>query len=322
MIYSKTGTRIHQPQSGIIKFGIHASKIPILGSKVSGLITNYCERFHERKNSLERIRKFAQTYKISPQRIQKCRRTATEDECWVNFETLNEFFIRKRTGLARVRKNKKQIVSPADCYSVFLTQPTFWIKGTQFTTSRLMLGKQIDDFPELSLFIFRLAPHHYHRFHCPMYGQVVCIRVLGTKYDSVDPILVQSFKNVYTNNVRMILEILNPYFGRVYMAIIGATCVGSIVLSHPEICLRMHRSFITDADIRARKNHSVYFHIENAPLLQLNEELGYFQYGGSTIVLGVASENIQLIQDGTILEQHTRKYAETEIQVGDILAKS
>ena len=317
MIYSKEGKTVKQPQSPFVKLGIYAQQIPFLGSFASGHLTKYCGRFKEKKNSPERIQKFAETYNIQPKDIQKCQRKSPGD-CWNQFETLNDFFIRHRIGLPKPNKKQNIIVSPADCYSVYLTEPKAWIKGTKFTSSRLMTGNDNKNFPHLNLIIFRLAPHHYHRFHCPVYGTVKSMQVFGSQYNSVDPIVVNSFKNVYTSNVRIVLEIETKCFGTVYLAIIGATCVGSIVINHKAILKALGRTEVfTDADLRNMNLKT----LPNAPIIKVNEELGYFQYGGSTIVLGVSpeTENMSLVKIGNILFKHSEQLAETEIHVGDEL---
>lgn len=330
MIYSKSRTRVQQPQSKLVKLGIYAQQLPFIGSAISHHVTKYCDRFHDKKNSRERIQKFAKTYNIQPKSIRKCKDIIHPEDCWDKFETLNDFFIRHRIGLPKVSMIRTQIVSPADCYSVFLTKPQTWIKGTQFTISRLLFGRNNIEEQEyyntmMNLIIFRLAPHHYHRFHCPVFGKVLQMSVFGTKYNSVDPIVVRSLKNVYTTNVRMVLKIRNPYFGDVFVAIIGATCVGSIVINHPRILKTLgldSNQKITDRDIRQQSGHTFYFNNENAPVILVNEELGYFQYGGSTIVVGYWREDTKLQQIGEILLDHSIQNIETEIHVGDSIVQS
>jgi hypothetical protein len=105
------------------------------------------------------------------------------------------------------------------------------------------------------------------------------------------------------------------------MAIIGATCVGSIVLSHPDILQKIGINRpITDKDISV---HPLQFSADNAPKIRVNEELGFFQYGGSCVVVGLTPhQNIYLTPLGEMIQEHTLEYAETDIQVGDPLLKS
>ena len=321
MIYSKTKRPITQPQSSLVRIGINAQQIPIVGSIMTQQVTEHCKLFKKSKNSLERIRKFTKTYNISRDRIEECKGTYSDDECWSRFPTLNDFFIRRRTHLPKIRQTQKEIVSPADSYTVFVTQPKFWIKGSKFSSSLLMTNKSNPLLNDLALIIFRLAPQHYHRFHCPIYGRITKISTFGTQYYSVDKTIVQSRTNVYTENVRVVLEIQTTHFGKIYLAIIGATCVGSISLTHPQIlkALKINSTEFTDNDLR-RIGSSVEFSIKNAPLIKVNEELGSFQYGGSTIVLGLnITQRTHLLPIGNTIYNNTLEKAETEIEVGDSL---
>lgn len=317
-IYSKKGRPVSQPQTNLVLIGIDTQRIPIVGSSFAKSITRYCNRYRNPEKALSRIRAFASTYEIHPSTIEGCE-ALTDEECWAQFSSLNDFFIRRRTGLPRVRHTRSELVSPVDAYTVFVTRPKFWIKGSRYSTGELMLGDK-NLLLELCLFIFRLAPHHYHRVHCPVYGTIVRISSFGREYNSVDTRLVQSHKNVLTRNVRVVLEIQTIAYGKVYMAIIGATCVGSVVLSHPGIlkAIGITRP-ITDKDLV----QPIQFKIDNAPKIQVNEELGYFQYGGSCVVVGlIPHQNIYLTSLGEMIQEHTMEHAETDIEVGDTLLKS
>jgi phosphatidylserine decarboxylase len=316
-IYNKQGRPIAQPQPNIVLLGIDTQRIPIIGSSLAKKITEYCTRYRRSEHAQQYIRTFADTYDIQPETIEGCQ-NLSRDECWSRFSSLNEFFVRRRINLPKVRRSKKDLVSPVDAYTVFVTRPKFWIKGSRYSTNELMLGDRTKPL-ELCLFIFRLAPHHYHRVHCPVYGLVTRISTFGNYYDSVDVRLVHSKKNVLTRNVRVVLEIHTISYGKIYLAIIGATCVGSIVLTHPKILEAVGVQTLTDKDF----NEPVQFQLQKAPVLQINEELGYFQYGGSCVVLGLTPhQNIYLTPIGEMIQEHTMENAETDIQVGDILLKT
>jgi phosphatidylserine decarboxylase len=317
MIYSKTHDPIVQPQSDLVKLGIQIQHVPVIGNSISKLVTNYCNNFKEDENTFLRIKRYADTYDIHPQEIERCYYSRSDEECWKEFNTLNEFFIRRRTNLPPVRRTRNEIVSPTDAYTVFVTRPTFWIKGSKYTTGELMKGSN-KYYLDLALFIFRLAPHHYHRVHSPVYGKVMKISTFGNEYNSVDVTTVKSRKNILTRNIRIVIEIQTSNFGKIYLAIIGATCVGSIVIHHPQILKALDLSHpFTDIDIR---DQPIVFSVYDAPTLKINEELGYFQYGGSCVVLGISSNpKVELSQIGEIVLDHTLEQAETELEVGDSL---
>lgn len=318
MIYSKNHTPIIQPQSNLVKMGIQLQHLPVVGNEISNFITDYCNIFkNNNQDTTLKIQQYATTYDIRPENIEKCQDSQTDQECWQQFQTLNDFFIRHRTHLPRVRQTKKELVSPVDAYTAFVTRPNFWIKGSRYTTGDLMKGSN-KAYLDLVLFIFRLAPHHYHRVHSPVYGWVTKISTFGNEYNSVDVSMVKSRKNVLTQNVRIVIEIQTSKFGKIYLAIIGATCVGSVVIHHPRILKTLGLSEpFTDFDIR---NKPITFSIQNAPLIKINEELGYFQYGGSCVVLGLSpNQKMELSRIGETILEHTHEQAETEIELGDCL---
>jgi phosphatidylserine decarboxylase precursor len=319
MIYTKSGKPIKQPQSKLIRLGIQLSKFPVLGEKICDRVTDYCNRFKDPQNASRQIKRYAKRYDIQSYEIEDCQDVQSDSDCWDRFDTLNDFFIRRRTGLPEIQYNRREIVSPVDAYTIVnLHHTNCWIKGMSFTTSKLMLDRHDPTF-KLNLFIFRLAPHHYHRFHSPVYGKILSIYTIGNHYNSVDRTIIRSSKNVLTRNVRVIL-VLQTQLGIVYIALIGATCVGSIVLNHPKLLHALNRDKpIDDEDIR---QNPILFHVEQAPMVLINEELGHFQFGGSCVVLGCSFDVYDHLSPiGKIITKHSALHAETEIDVGDCLLR-
>lgn len=306
-IVDTNNNHVTQPKSMFINMGIRAEKIPIIGSKISNIATEHCKKYREPDNAIERIREFAANFKIEPKTIEICQDVKTPDECWSKFRTPNDFFIRKRVGVPN-HPSLYSIVSPADCYSIFLPEAeksNVWIKGTNFTPQKLM-DKNIS-FANNSLFIFRLAPQHYHGYHCPVSGRVLSIKKLGKEKYSVDPIIVKSSIDVFSENVRVVIEI-ELYNRKAYLAIIGATCVASVELLNPSILHGYHTKYnntnkLTDEEISAYQN-GLDFSDMNV-MINTNEILGNFQYGGSTLVLIYPNENMKLIDIGIIINKNS-----------------
>lgn len=131
-----------------------------------------------------------------------------------------------------------------------------WIKGREFTVARL-LGDAYKDQAERyvggALVIFRLAPQDYHRFHSPVDGTIGPMTYISGEYYTVNvsinvlfdhsfviysrlirlflcvkPQAVRTTLDVYGENVRKVVPIDSPQFGRVMAVCIGAMMVGSI----------------------------------------------------------------------------------------------
>ena len=239
----------------IIKAGIVAQKyIPDFISEK--FTKNVCSLLGKTKRHADKLR-FAKTYKINWKQARDCINVESLDTCVDKFKTLNDLFSRKiLPELTKpVVTGPKDIVSPAQCYvrKVDATK-TFSIKGADYTLSKLLQRKVVPEKSEI--FIFRLAPEQYHRFHSPTSSTITKIKELGGSYKSVNPILLDT-EPVLQENYRKIIDFENGLI----MVAIGATCVGSVKLT-------------------VRKGTKV----------KHGTDMGFFEFGGSCIALIVPHE--------------------------------
>ncbi|EGO24192.1 hypothetical protein SERLADRAFT_361384 [Serpula lacrymans var. lacrymans S7.9] len=209
-------------------------------------------------------------------------------------ETFNEFFYRKLKPSARPTEDiddPGRLVSAADCrLMVFETvseATRLWIKGREFTVARL-LGDRYRDQAERyaggALAIFRLAPQDYHRFHSPIDGTVGPMTYISGEYYTVNPQAIRSALDVYGENARKIVPIDSPQFGRVMAVCIGAMMVGSIQTT-----------------------------VQEGDEVKRGQELGYFAFGGSTVVVLFEKGAVQWDEDLLI---NGRASLETLVRVG------
>ncbi|EIW57117.1 uncharacterized protein TRAVEDRAFT_168718 [Trametes versicolor FP-101664 SS1] len=210
-----------------------------------------------------------------------------------SFKTFNEFFYRKLKADARPVENPDdpyRVVSGADCrLMVFETvseATRLWIKGRDFSVARLLGDAHRADADKYiggALCIFRLAPQDYHRFHVPVDGTIGPMTDIAGEYYTVNPQAIRTALDVYGENVRKIVPIDSPQFGRVMCVCIGAMMVGSI--------------------------HTT---VEEGQQVKRGEEFGYFAFGGSTIVVlfekaaGIAWDEDLLINSRACLETLVR----------------
>ncbi|NKB17210.1 MAG: hypothetical protein HC770_02290 [Pseudanabaena sp. CRU_2_10] len=127
--------------------------------------------------------------------------------------------------------------------------------------------------------IVRLAPYDYHRFHFPDRGKANTARYIKGRYHSVNPIALAKVPNLYCYNKRSVTEFSSEHFGRIAYVEVGAITIGSIVQTY------------------------------NPGTVARGQEKGYFQYGGSTLVLlfepGAIAFDRDLVQDSAHgLENH------------------
>ncbi|KAF2137482.1 uncharacterized protein K452DRAFT_291530 [Aplosporella prunicola CBS 121167] len=210
------------------------------------------------------------------------------------FKNFNEFFYRALKPGARpcsAPEDPRIITSPADCRSVVFNNISHaqevWVKGRAFTIERL-LGKaypeDVKRFEGGALGIFRLAPQDYHRFHIPVDGVMGEPKTIEGEYYTVNPMAIRSALDVYGENVRVLCPIDSVAHGRVMVVCVGAMMVGSTVITR-----------------------------EAGEQVTRAEELGYFKFGGSTILL-LFEPGVMRFDDDLVDNSNTA--LETLVRVG------
>ena len=163
----------------------------------------------------------------------------------------------------------------------------FFVKGREFTLPEFLNDKKLaEEHKNSSLLILRLAPNDYHRFHFPYDGKVSGITPIKGDYYSVSPYaLASNFTKVFCENKREFCILSSEEKGDIEIAPVGATMVGSIIETYTP------NQFIKKGD-----------------------EMGYFAFGGSTIVLLIDKNKIQI--DSDILD-NTKNKIETAVRMGE-----
>ena len=236
----------------LTEIGIHAQRFvnPIVADTITKV---YCTRLGKSRKLSDKL-KFAKDYKIDFRKTRKCSKNDTLETCLEKFPTLNDFFARelKPEFLKIDSRRKGSLISPAECMARKISavkDGEFSIKGANYTMEKLLRTKQAP--LEATIFIFRLAPEHYHRIHSPCASTIKNIRSVGGHYLSVNPILLNR-NPILQENYRKIITFTNGMI----MVAVGASCVGTVDLS-------VHRGD------RVKKG----------------QDLGCFKFGGSCIVL-------------------------------------
>lgn len=211
------------------------------------------------------------------------------------FSNFNNFFYRSlsQKGIQShpIDKDQHVVTSPADGHLFVVKDlsknPDFYVKGCKFNLEKFVgdatLAKRYHDG---SLLLFRLAPNDYHRFHFPCDCIPGSCRIINGTLESVNPIaytptlftdsgtgeqLYSSKMQPLTENERHVLMLSSPIFGEIICVIVGAMMVGQI-----------HYTYRSDP-----KTHTVF---------KKGQEMGYFAFGGSTIVL-IFKRNVIDIDD-------------------------
>jgi phosphatidylserine decarboxylase len=140
------------------------------------------------------------------------------------------------------------------------------------------------------MIISRLCPVDYHRFHFPCAGIPGVSRRIGGPLFSVNPLALRVRPELLWENKRWLCELESDFFGKVLMAEIGATCVGSVVPVHP-------------SGYHARKG----------------DEKGWFRFGGSSVAM--VFERGRIVFDDDLLS-NSRKGWETFALMGESMGRA
>ncbi len=209
------------------------------------------------------------------------------------FTSFNDFFYRKLKPNAR--KIEKGLISPSDgrllAFENISDIRNFFVKGREFTLPEFLADYDLaEKYKNSSLLILRLAPNDYHRFHFPYDGIPSKTTRIRGKYFSVSPYaLASNFTKVFCENKREFCILSTKEKGDILIAPIGATMVGSIFKTYNP----------------------------NEPVTK-GDEMGYFAFGGSTIVMLIDKDKITI--DTDILE-NTRNKMETFVKMGESIGK-
>ena len=207
------------------------------------------------------------------------------------FKSFNDFFTRKlKEGARPFSKNPNDLASPADgrilVYDNIGESTKIRVKGIEDSFENLFKRK-INEFDNGQAAVIRLCPADYHRYHFPCSGTVTEQVKIKGKYHSVNPIALQAVPAVFCKNKRSYAFIETENFGRIAYMEVGAFGVAGI-----------HQTY-TDKNVKKM------------------QEKGYFDFGGSTVILFFQPGKIKFSDD---LLQHSSKKIETLVKAGETIA--
>lgn len=176
-----------------------------------------------------------------------------------SYSSFNHFFTRKREdAFLNIDRNPLHFISPCDGYlSVFPIEKRskFRVKYLDYSLESLLHDSLLAaEYIDGLCLIFRLEPHHYHRYCYPDSGQKIKHVSIPGRLHSVRPAALATCP-VFLENSREYTLVVSENFGRLVQMEVGALMVGKI------------------------QNHKGHIRVERGM------EKGYFAFGGSTIIL-------------------------------------
>ncbi len=238
-------------------------------------VSNIYGAWQKSRFSKKKVQKFIKQYNIS-----------TDDCVESDYPNFNAFFTRQRKAEQdATAANELPAIADSKLLALAIGENSvFSIKGVPYTTAELLENEALaKNFDGGMCLIFRLAPNDYHRYAYPDSGtQEKAVKIKGVLH-TVNPIAGKM--KVYRRNTRQYNILNTEHFGKMVQMEVGALLVG-------KIC-----------------NHT-----DSATKFDKLQEKGYFQYGGSTVILLCQKNAVQI--DADILE-YSAKGIETKVRTGD-----
>lgn len=199
------------------------------------------------------------------------------------YKSFNDFFTRKKVK-TNIDENKVDFISPADSKLLIYKiedELKVQIKNSTYTLSELLNSdNDLEKYLNGYCLIFRLSMDDYHRYCFIDDGQVKKQYHIKGKLHTVSSI--SNNHKIYTQNSRTCNYIETENFGDIVVIEVGALLVGKI------------------------KNYDI-------KIFKKGQEKGYFELGGSTIVI-LVQDNIKI--DNDIIE-NSLKGIETQVNYGE-----
>ena len=190
------------------------------------------------------------------------------------FESFNDFFSRELKENARpINQSVDSVVFPADGRHIGIQNLSkverIFVKGQKFDLDALFQSEELaKGYKGGAMVISRLCPVDYHRFHFPISGTASESKLINGSLFSVNPIALRKNIGIFWQNKRYLSFIRNSAVGNVACFLVGATCVGSVKIS---------------AQVPAQ--------------VKKGEEMGYFRFGGSSVLTLYEKGTIKLAGD-------------------------
>lgn len=209
-----------------------------------------------------------------------------------DYESYNHFFTRRvKEGEREFSQEAHVLCAPCDSKLTVVPitrEGTFAVKNTIYTMNSLLRSERLaGKYEGGTLLIFRLTVDDYHHY-CYVDGgkKTRNFHIPGVLH-TVNPAANDEYP-IYTENAREFSILQSENFGKVLMMEVGALMVGRIVNHHEE------------------------------KEVSRGMEKGYFEYGGSTVILAFQPGRVVLDQD--ILE-NTSDGFETVVRMGEAIGR-
>ena len=284
MIYNRdTGRLIDEKTfgSGQTKF-LYSTVVGrmLLRITSSKCFSNVKARYYNSSRSVKEIKRLEKTYDINSDEYVK-----------QTFKSFGDFFVRKLKPESRpFSKKPTDFISPADSKLIckkISEQLIISIKGGEYSIADI-----IDDADTAKSYnggvclIFRLSMDDCHRYIFSDDGELGWTKTIKGKLHTIQPISHSRYKS-YASNHRVVSKLKTKHFCDTIVIEVGALLVGRIN-NHRKDCFKK------------------------------GEEKGYFELGGSTIIVLLKPNILRVDED---IMRYSKDDIETKVKQGETTGK-
>lgn len=210
------------------------------------------------------------------------------------FKSFNAFFTRKKK-VTKKGTRPDCLVSPCDGFLSCIPirrDTVFDVKQSKYTVQSLLQDDELaKEFYNGMALVFRLTPANYHRYMYIADGRIVGEKKIDGLLHCVRPVATRTLP-VFTENSREYQVIDTERFGKIVQMEVGALMVGKIT---------NNKQYQVDS------------------IVWTGDEKGYFEFGGSTIILLFKEDILELLPS---LSKRKDKKGEVAIKMGEVIAKT
>lgn len=209
-----------------------------------------------------------------------------------DYESYNDFFTRRiKEDQRNFSQGEDVLCAPCDSkVSVYSVKEggKFLVKDTLYTMKSLLRSEKLaKKYQGGILCIFRLTVDDYHHYCYVDEGKKTKNYSIPGVFHTVNPVANDQYP-IYKENAREFSILKSKHFGNVLMMEVGALMVGKIVNHHEEA------------------------------VVSRGMEKGYFEFGGSTVILAFEKDKVEIDQD---ILQNSQEGYETVVKLGEAIGK-
>ena len=210
-----------------------------------------------------------------------------EDYPAKSYRSFNDFFTRSiRPGARTIDMNPRHLIAPCDAKLTAVglkDDARFFIKGVEYTAQSLLRDRNLAErFAGGTLMIFRLSVDDYHHYICPVQGTQGVATVIPGVFHTVNP-YAAGLRPIYRENTREYVCVQTD-FGQLLQMEVGALMVGKIT------------------------------NVLGPGNVERGQEKGYFEFGGSTVIL-MLEKNMIFLDDDIL--RNSQAGEETIVKMGE-----